>query len=58
MQALLLVFPSNEQLSAGFVSYESLAAAQNAINAMNGFQLGGKILKVQLKRDNKAETPC
>ncbi|KAL4572088.1 hypothetical protein LXL04_018857 [Taraxacum kok-saghyz] len=37
----------------GFVSYESAAAAQSAINAMNGYQLGGKKLKVQLKRDNK-----
>ncbi|XP_020271905.1 RNA-binding protein BRN1-like [Asparagus officinalis] len=37
----------------GFVSYDSPAAAQAAINVMNGFQLGGKKLKVQLKRDNK-----
>lgn len=37
----------------GFVSYDSAVAAQNAINAMNGFQLGGKKLKVQLKRENK-----
>ncbi|XP_043709679.1 RNA-binding protein BRN1 isoform X1 [Telopea speciosissima] len=37
----------------GFVSYDSPAAAQSAINTMNGCQLGGKKLKVQLKRDNK-----
>ncbi|KAF6176594.1 hypothetical protein GIB67_034456 [Kingdonia uniflora] len=37
----------------GFVSYDSPAAAQSAINMMNGYQLGGKKLKVQLKRDNK-----
>ncbi|KAG0501123.1 hypothetical protein HPP92_001195 [Vanilla planifolia] len=37
----------------GFVSYDSPAAAQVAIKRMNGFQLGGKKLKVQLKRDNK-----
>ncbi|KAK8711549.1 hypothetical protein V6N13_146830 [Hibiscus sabdariffa] len=37
----------------GFVSYDSPAAAQDAINTMNGCQLGGKKLKVQLKRDNK-----
>ncbi|XP_021743892.1 RNA-binding protein BRN1-like [Chenopodium quinoa] len=37
----------------GFVSYDSQAAAQSAISMMNGFQLGGKKLKVQLKRDNK-----
>jgi len=35
------------------VSYDSPAAAQSAIAMMNGFQLGGKKLKVQLKRDNK-----
>lgn len=53
MQAVLLVLRSNEQLCAGFVSYDSAVAAQNAINAMNGFELGGKKLKVQLKRENK-----
>ncbi|XP_047939246.1 RNA-binding protein BRN1-like isoform X2 [Salvia hispanica] len=36
----------------GFVSYDSPAAAQNAISAMNGYQLGGKKLKVQLKRES------
>ncbi|XVF21875.1 hypothetical protein REPUB_Repub12eG0127100 [Reevesia pubescens] len=41
----------------GFVSYDSPAAAQNAINMMNGCQLGGKKLKVQLKRDNKQTKP-
>ncbi|KAJ4833622.1 condensin subunit [Turnera subulata] len=41
----------------GFVSYDSPAAAQAAINMMNGCQLGGKKLKVQLKRDNKQSKP-
>ncbi|TYH93947.1 hypothetical protein ES332_A12G008500v1 [Gossypium tomentosum] len=41
----------------GFVSYDSPAAAENAINMMNGCQLGGKKLKVQLKRDNKQNKP-
>ncbi|EES18133.1 hypothetical protein BDA96_09G124300 [Sorghum bicolor] len=36
----------------GFVSYDSPASAQAAISVMNGYQLGGKKLKVQLKRDN------
>ncbi|KAK3166458.1 hypothetical protein QOZ80_1AG0046060 [Eleusine coracana subsp. coracana] len=36
----------------GFVSYDSPASAQAAINMMNGYQLGGKKLKVQLKREN------
>ncbi|GER26502.1 RNA binding protein [Striga asiatica] len=39
----------------GFVSYDSPLAAQNAINVMNGFQIGGKKLKVQLKRDNNKQ---
>lgn len=38
---------------AGFVSYDSPEAAQSAITVMNGYQLSGKKLKVQLKRDNK-----
>ncbi|KAF9623155.1 hypothetical protein IFM89_037736 [Coptis chinensis] len=41
----------------GFVSYDMPAAAQSAINMMNGCQLGGKKLKVQLKRDNKHNKP-
>ncbi|KAG6787171.1 hypothetical protein POTOM_008804 [Populus tomentosa] len=41
----------------GFVSYDSPGAAQNAINMMNGCQLGGKKLKVQLKKDNKQSKP-
>ncbi|XP_020108844.1 RNA-binding protein BRN1-like isoform X3 [Ananas comosus] len=41
----------------GFVSYDSPTAAQAAINVMNGSQLGGKKLKVQLKRDNKQSKP-
>lgn len=51
------MFFYNEIFFAGFVSYDSPAAAQNAINAMNGFQLGGKKLKVQLKRENKQKKP-
>ncbi|KAK6940904.1 RNA recognition motif domain [Dillenia turbinata] len=41
----------------GFVSYDSPMAAQTAISMMNGCQLGGKKLKVQLKRDNKQNKP-
>ncbi|XP_019197475.1 PREDICTED: RNA-binding protein BRN1-like isoform X1 [Ipomoea nil] len=41
----------------GFVSYDSPEAAQTAINRMNGCQLSGKKLKVQLKRDNKQSKP-
>lgn len=41
----------------GFVSYDTPEAAQAAINVMNGFQLSGKRLKVQLKRDTKQRKP-
>ncbi|KAI4340235.1 hypothetical protein MLD38_025094 [Melastoma candidum] len=41
----------------GFVSYETTEAAQSAISTMNGHQLGGKKLKVQLKRDNRQSNP-
>ncbi|CAN8295775.1 unnamed protein product [Cochlearia groenlandica] len=36
----------------GFISYESQEDAQEAIKTMNGRQLSGKKLKVQVKRDN------
>ncbi|CAD6192617.1 unnamed protein product [Caenorhabditis auriculariae] len=35
----------------GFVSYDNATSAANAIQAMNGFQIGTKRLKVQLKID-------
>ncbi|EGD72299.1 napor protein short isoform [Salpingoeca rosetta] len=38
----------------GFVSYDNPQSAQAAIQAMNGFQIGGKRLKVQLKRPKNA----
>jgi len=34
----------------GFVSYDSVIAAESAIEQMNGFQIGNKRLKVQHKR--------
>ncbi|CAD5212948.1 unnamed protein product [Bursaphelenchus okinawaensis] len=34
----------------GFISYDNVVSAQNAIAAMNGFQINQKRLKVQLKR--------
>lgn len=42
---------------AGFVSYDSPLSAQAAIQAMNGFQVGTKRLKVQLKRSKDASKP-
>ncbi|KAH7434396.1 hypothetical protein KP509_06G016000 [Ceratopteris richardii] len=41
----------------GFVSYDSPEAAASAIKSMNGAPLGGKRLKVQLKRDSKLNKP-
>ena len=43
--------------SAGFVSFDNPASAQAAIQAMNGFQIGMKRLKVQLKRPKDANRP-
>ncbi|XP_017763378.1 PREDICTED: CUGBP Elav-like family member 2 isoform X2 [Eufriesea mexicana] len=41
----------------GFVSYDNAASAQTAIQSMNGFQIGTKRLKVQLKRSKDASKP-
>ncbi|XP_063403757.1 CUGBP Elav-like family member 2 isoform X14 [Mytilus trossulus] len=41
----------------GFVSYDNPVSAQAAIQAMNGFQIGMKRLKVQLKRPKNDGKP-
>uniref|UniRef100_A0A8C5GHW7 CUGBP Elav-like family member 2 n=1 Tax=Gouania willdenowi TaxID=441366 RepID=A0A8C5GHW7_GOUWI len=41
----------------GFVSYDNAVSAQAAIQAMNGFQIGMKRLKVQLKRSKNESKP-
>lgn len=41
----------------GFVSFDNPTSAQAAIQAMNGFQIGMKRLKVQLKRPKDASRP-
>lgn len=41
----------------GFVSYDNSQSAQAAIQAMHGFQIGAKRLKVQLKRSKDASKP-
>lgn len=41
---------TNQSKCFGFVSYDNSSSAQAAINSMNGFQIGMKRLKVQLKR--------
>ncbi|KAH3763517.1 RNA-binding protein BRN1 [Pelomyxa schiedti] len=40
----------------GFVSYDSAEAAQVAIGSMNGYQIGPKRLKVQLKNEHSRTT--
>ena len=44
-------------LPPGFVSFDNPQSAQTAIQAMNGFQIGMKRLKVQHKRPKDANKP-
>jgi CUG-BP- and ETR3-like factor len=48
---------TNQSKCFGFVSFDNPASAQAAIQAMNGFQIGMKRLKVQLKRPKDASKP-
>ncbi|NP_001161510.1 bruno-like protein [Saccoglossus kowalevskii] len=48
---------TNQSKCFGFVSFDNPASAQGAIQAMNGFQIGMKRLKVQLKRPKDANKP-
>ena len=45
------------EIISGFVSFDNPTSAQAAIQAMNGFQIGMKRLKVQLKRLKDASRP-
>uniref|UniRef100_A0A669EA85 Cugbp, Elav-like family member 5a n=1 Tax=Oreochromis niloticus TaxID=8128 RepID=A0A669EA85_ORENI len=51
------VIQQQQQQREGFVSFDNPASAQAAIQAMNGFQIGMKRLKVQLKRPKDASRP-
>lgn len=56
--SILLIKPSAlPHVLTGFVSFDNPASAQAAIQAMNGFQIGMKRLKVQLKRPKDANRP-
>lgn len=57
MIILLLFQHYSLPLFSGFVSFDNPASAQAAIQAMNGFQIGMKRLKVQLKRPKDANRP-
>nr|XP_029505374.1 CUGBP Elav-like family member 5 [Oncorhynchus nerka] len=48
---------TNQSKCFGFVSFDNPGSAQAAIQAMNGFQIGMKRLKVQLKRPKDACRP-
>ncbi|XP_020711576.1 CUGBP Elav-like family member 4 isoform X2 [Athalia rosae] len=48
---------TNQSKCFGFVSFDNPASAQAAIQSMNGFQIGMKRLKVQLKRPKDASRP-
>lgn len=52
----LLALVTDSRLT-GFVSYDNPMSAQAAIQAMNGFQIGMKRLKVQLKRPKSDSKP-
>uniref|UniRef100_A0A0X3Q3H0 RRM domain-containing protein n=1 Tax=Schistocephalus solidus TaxID=70667 RepID=A0A0X3Q3H0_SCHSO len=47
---------TNQSKCFGFVSFDNQASAHSAIQSMNGFQIGMKRLKVQLKRSKTATT--
>ena len=40
----------------GFVSFDNSKSANEAIEAMNGLEIGGKRLKVELKKGNENNT--
>jgi len=48
---------TGESKGFGFVSYDGILSAEQAIEHMNGFQIGSKRLKVQHKRINKPLGP-
>jgi CUG-BP- and ETR3-like factor len=48
---------TNQSKCFGFVSFDNASSAQAAIHAMNGFQIGIKRLKVQLKRPKDVNRP-
>uniref|UniRef100_A0A672ZST5 Cugbp, Elav-like family member 1 n=1 Tax=Sphaeramia orbicularis TaxID=375764 RepID=A0A672ZST5_9TELE len=51
------VFIDKHNTSASFVSYDNPVSSQAAIQSMNGFQIGMKRLKVQLKRSKNDSKP-
>lgn len=48
---------TNQSKCFGFVSFDNPGSAHAAIQSMNGFQIGMKRLKVQLKRPKDSNRP-
>lgn len=44
------------QKGIGFVSFDNPVSAENAIKEMNGFEMQGKRLKVELKKEKGSRT--
>lgn len=57
MEPAVLLLSVSVSCPSGFVSFDNPSSAQTAIQAMNGFQIGMKRLKVQLKRPKDANHP-
>lgn len=56
MQCTCVFLLSDDQREQGFgfVSYDNAQSAANAIAAMNGMQIDGKRLKVEIKKSKNA----
>lgn len=56
VQCTCIFLPSDDECGQGFgfVSYDNAQSAANAIAAMNGMQIDGKRLKVEIKKSKNA----
>ena len=57
-QCHILVLHDSPLSLLGFVSYDNPTSAQAAISVMNGYSVGSKKLKVQLKRPKEPRRPA
>jgi len=56
-QKVIFIIIIGYSILPGFVSFDNVTSAQAAIQSMNGFQIGMKRLKVQLKRPKDSSRP-
>lgn len=54
---ILMEYVKGFVIVSGFVSYDNVLSAQVAIQNMDGYHIGPKKLKVQLKRQKSAAKP-